>query len=227
MSDFTTFDFIVIGIMLISLLIGLRRGFTSEFLRLAAWVITVFITITTLPITTEFAQTIIPVAFIANIVALVIVFFVSLALLNWIAKFIGEQIRTSLIGPLDRALGAFFGLLRGLLVISAGFLIISYFLKPDNHPDWMKEAKLYNVVADASAVIAKIIPDIFDKAKNFTNNLDPETKDILDAMEPNQPTIDGLVESGKDLAVEYSDEIREELDELVEDVQKEDDDDAG
>ena len=227
MSGFTAFDFIVIGILLISLLVGFRKGFTAEFLGLAAWAGAIFVTATTMPITTEFAQTIIPVVFIANIVALAMTFFLSLWLLSWLAGFLGKQIRTSLIGPLDRGLGAFFGVLRGVLVIAAGFLLFSYFVDIDSQPDWVKNGKLYGEVVAASETVAKVIPDVFDKAKEFTEGLDPDTRDILEAMEPNQPVVDDLVEQGAELAVEYSDEIREELDNLLDDVEDEAEENGG
>lgn len=227
MSGFTTFDFIVIGIMLFSLLVGFRRGFTSEFLGLAAWAGTIFITATTMPVTTEFAQTIIPVAFIANIVALALVFFISLAILHALANLLGGQIRTSLIGPLDRSLGAFFGALRGLLIVSAGFLVFAYMVDMEDHPDWVKGARLHGTVVSGAEAVAKVIPDLFDKAKEFTDGLDPETKDILEAMEPNQPAIDEFIETGKELAVEYSDEIREGLDNLLDNTSDEAEENGG
>ena len=91
----------------------------------------------------------------------------------------------------------------------------------------MKNARLHSTVVSGAEAVGKIIPDLFDKAQEFTEGLDPETAGILEAMEPNQPAVDGLIESGKELAVEYSDEIREGLDNLLDNTSDEEDENGG
>lgn len=113
----TGFDFAVIAVLLVSLLLGLWRGLLYEVLSLLGWPVAFLLS-------KMFANDVAPLmpagqetlrvaaAYALVFVAALIVWSVLVWLLSRLAKAIG-------LGWLDRALGGLFGLLRGGLVILA------------------------------------------------------------------------------------------------------------
>ena len=54
--------------------------------------------------------------------------------------------RRQRLGPLDKALGLAFGAARGAFVVCAAYLVVSYLIKPDLQPDWVRNACLIGPV---------------------------------------------------------------------------------
>ena len=219
MFGFTSFDILVTAAVLISLVVGFSRGFTSEVLKLVAWAGAIFLTIIALPIANEFMQAIIPVVFLANIVAMVVSFSVSIFFLSFLAKFVGDRIRTSFVGPLDRALGAFFGFGRGFLIFSAVFLMYSKFVPVEEQGQWIQDARFRGIVVMGANTLEDITPDLFQEAKDIGGKvMEGDTTGILEDMKEGLPTTDEVID--------YTLEQRENLEELIEDSNEEDDGDG-
>ena len=111
----TGFDYAVIGIMLISLSLGVWRGLIYEVLSLLGWPIAFFLSRT-------FAgkvESLLPVgqAEIRIAVAYVLVFIAALIVWGLIVWLITSLVKAAGMGVLDSLLGSLFGLLRGLLII--------------------------------------------------------------------------------------------------------------
>lgn len=223
MFGFTAFDILVSAAVLVSLVVGFSRGFTSEVLKLVAWAGAIFLTIIGLPIATDFMQAIIPVVFIANIAAMVVSFSVSIFFLSFLAKFVGDRIRTSFVGPLDRALGAFFGVARGVLIISAIFLMYGKFVTEEDQGQWIQDARFKGFVTMGAATLEDITPELFQEAKSLGGQaVSEETSAILDDMKVSMPTGEEAAEA----ALDYTREQRDQLEGLIEDVGAEDTEDT-
>ncbi len=111
----TGFDFAVIAILLVSLLLGLWRGLIYEVLSLAGWPIAFVLSRlfagSVAPMMPGGQETIrMALAYAAVFVAALIVWGVLAWLLSRLVKAVG-------LGWLDRSLGGLFGALRGVLVI--------------------------------------------------------------------------------------------------------------
>lgn len=216
MFGFTSFDILVTAAVLISLVVGFSRGFTSEVLKLVAWAGAIFLTIIGLPIANEFMQAIIPVVFLANIVAMVVSFSVSIFFLSFLAKFVADRISTSFVGPLDRALGAFFGFGRGFLIISAVFLMYSKFVPEPAQGPWIQDARFKGIVVMGAATLEDITPDLFDEAKSLgAKVIEGDTAGLLEDIKPDIPSAEEVMD--------YTLEQRENLEELIEGVDDEED----
>lgn len=210
MSDVTAFDAAVLFFVSISALIGFRRGFVTEILTLAAWGGAVAITLYGLiPFSTVIRDFVRP-DFIADIIALVILFFASLVVLKLVASWIGDNVRSSYVGALDRAVGTLFGLLRGALLVSFAYLIFSYWFPVKNQPDWVTNAKVRPLIAYGVEMLAIIGPDLLERARQ-----DNEDREILEDMKANMPTSTFADEEG---IAEYTREAREGLEGLVTDA---------
>jgi membrane protein required for colicin V production len=79
-----------------------------------------------------------------------------------IANAVGRRVRTSVLGPIDRALGFGFGALKGLIVASLAFLLVVLVLDtihggPRNRPEWLTGARVYPLLNATSASVADFV----------------------------------------------------------------------
>ena len=119
----TAFDFVVLGVVVLSTLFGFARGFMRVVVSLAAWVVALVLAIqlatplgAMLP---EFGAS--PTArYVAAFVLIVIAVLLAGALLGWLLY---RLVRAIGLGFLDRLLGGVVGVARGVLIAVIGVLV--------------------------------------------------------------------------------------------------------
>lgn len=130
LSAFNGFDWFVVVLLSVSMLISLLRGFSREALSLAGWVIA-FIAANIFASDVATLLT----GLIENltgryIVAWSLVFVVVLLVCGLLAKVFSRAVRASGLGLLDRLLGTVFGFLRGLLIVLAIVFVLRDLVPP-------------------------------------------------------------------------------------------------
>lgn len=118
----TWIDYSILAIIVISVLIGLIRGFLREALSLVFWVLAVWIGIVFIDIPVPWLQHYIPSQTLSTIASFFLLFFLTLivgAILGAILSIFVEK--TGLTGT-DRMLGIIFGAGRGALLV--GLLLL-------------------------------------------------------------------------------------------------------
>jgi len=145
-----------------SALLGAKRGFVSEVLSLFAWVaIVAMLKLFHVPVAAILARSIgTPSG--AAVAAFAIIAGGTYLGGRIVANAIGKRTRTSILGPLDRALGFGFGALKGLILASLGFLLLTLVLDtahggPQQRPEWMVTSRTYNLLNATSASIADFV----------------------------------------------------------------------
>jgi hypothetical protein len=68
-------------------------------------------------------------------------------------------VKNSPIGPLDRAAGVAFGVVRGLVVVGLAYMAFTYFVPIRQQPHWVTEARLLPVVQSTADVLLSVVPD--------------------------------------------------------------------
>ncbi|MDR2219830.1 MAG: CvpA family protein [Methylobacillus sp.] len=114
----TVFDYSVIAILAVSVLLSMMRGFVRETLSLAGWVIAFFVAKWYAPALAPLLPPSItdePVRLLAAFLAL---FLVTLLAVSLIAMALSEAFKLVHLGGLDKLLGAVFGLTRGALFVA-------------------------------------------------------------------------------------------------------------
>ena len=186
-ADLTSVDFAIMGILLLSGMIAWHRGFLKETLSVSAWLIAALVAVFVWPITKPFGRAMLPqVEILADILALVGVFFMVLVPVSFVSFRLSEVVRGSRAGPLDKSLGFVFGLARGLLIVGVAYGIYST-LAPDTtkHPIWVKEARLLPVVQGTADVLKSLGNKSADKAaKTAKNDAKPAAEKPADKPAP-------------------------------------------
>lgn len=136
----TAFDYAVLTVLGMSVLLGLWRGVVSEILALVAWVVAF---LAARAEAAEVANWLAPqiaepalrlaTAYVLVVVAVLAVFSIARLMLKLLLKAVG-------LGLLDRLLGAAFGALRGVLVVLVAVLVAG--MTPLPKMEWWREARL-------------------------------------------------------------------------------------
>ncbi len=151
-------DLVVLGVLLLSGVLALARGFVKEVLGIAGWVGAAIAALKLFPYVQPIARQHIPYQLAADALAGAGVFLVVLVALSLVSNAIARRVRDSEIGALDRSLGFVFGLMRGALVLSLAYLALVQFVPPKEHPDWITGARSLPIVAYGAGVLATIAP---------------------------------------------------------------------
>lgn len=133
-------DYIIIGIIVFSIVVSLLRGFVREVMSLASWVVAFVIASQFYPYLANFL-TQIESEYLRNGSAIGILFILTLivgAIVNYV---IGQLVDKTGLSGTDRVLGACFGFLRGVLIVSALLFFVDTFTNFDQNDMW-KESKL-------------------------------------------------------------------------------------
>lgn len=212
----SAFDIAVLGILAISAAFAFWRGFTTEALSLASWGGAVALTLFAFPWTSGWAGHLISAEWLADFAALLVSFIIIFLILRWIADKLGDHVRESRLGPLDRMFGAIFGMLRGLVIISAVYLLFDYFVRPHNEPDWLQTAKTGSLVLYS----AQLMQGFAERGDNSAdiNDLTRRARDLLPDLR------EEAVSAAKETA--YGDEQRQWLDGLMDRINRQDTDDS-
>jgi membrane protein required for colicin V production len=153
-------DFVLLGIMLISGVLALARGFTREILSLCAWVaaaVAAWFAIQQ-PQLTTFASQYISNPTVAWVSVALVAFLVTLILASMISVRLSDRVVDSAAGAFDRTLGFIYGLGRGLVFVAICLLFYGWVQPPDKQEDWIKNAQSFPLVQSVGQMIVGFIP---------------------------------------------------------------------
>ncbi len=133
-------DYSILGVIFISLIIGLIRGFIKEAFSLLTWAIAVWVGLTFSRELGQYFNAILDYPS-ARIAAGFICLFVATLIVGAIVNYLLSELvkKTGLTGS-DRFAGMIFGIARGMLVVS--MLVMLAGLTPLPEDPWWKESKL-------------------------------------------------------------------------------------
>lgn len=151
-------DLAVLAVVVISALLGLMRGFVREALGLAAWVAAAVAAVygfhTAQPIVRNWVGD----PNLADPLAFGGVFLIVLIVLSFVAHAIGTLVRGSVLGGLDRSLGAVFGVARGAILVVAAYIVAGMVLPIDRWPPVVLQARVLPAVHDGAVWVAAQLP---------------------------------------------------------------------
>jgi len=157
-------DIVIVGIILISTLISLFRGFVKESISLATWILAGILAVRYMDVLAALLENSIESVTIRMAAAFAVLFIVTLivgAIINYI---ISQMVNKTGLGGTDKALGMVFGMGRGVLIIVMLLLLAGLTPMPDEL--WWKESLLIEYFSSISVWVREFLPQ--DLASKFS-----------------------------------------------------------
>ena len=154
-------DWVVLAVLLVSVLLGVLRGLVYEVLSVASWIAAFIVAQWLAPDVTGMLPMGDAGEAIRYAAAFLVVFIAVLfagGLLAWLTK---KMIEAVGLRPIDRTLGAAFGLVRGILLVLV--LAVVVHVTPLRNAEWWTESKTAGVATAALRGLQPVLPDRFGK----------------------------------------------------------------
>lgn len=161
----TVFDYVFLGVVGVSLLIGAWRGLASELLALAAWVIAFVAAREASPYIAPYLQGLTAEPMLVSIAAFALVFVATLLVLGVARLLLREMLRAAGLGLADRTLGAVFGFVRGMLVAFVCVLVAGLTELP--RQVWWREAMFAPPMETAVLACRRWMPEALAARINY------------------------------------------------------------
>jgi membrane protein required for colicin V production len=136
-------DIAILGIIVISALISLMRGFVHEALSLLGWLVSFWLALTFAGDLAESFLSGISVPSLRVAVAFTIIFVLTLVIMALINKLASQLIKKSGLTGTDRMIGMIFGVMRGVLIVSVLVLLAGFTPMPQD--SWWHESVVIDV----------------------------------------------------------------------------------
>jgi membrane protein required for colicin V production len=156
--DVALTDWILLGVLLTSMVVGMWRGLVYEVLSLAGWLAAFVMAqwlaaevAVHLPFVSGAAA---PVQYAVGFVAVFVVTLFAAGLVSWLIK---KLVESAGLRPVDRALGGLFGLARGVVVLLA--LTVVLHLLGMAQQDWWQGARGPGWIEVVIKGIKPVLPD--------------------------------------------------------------------
>jgi membrane protein required for colicin V production len=155
----TFIDCLIVLIVVVSAGYAAWRGFIWETLTIFAWAAAAFACLYFGPYVVPLTRGMVNEAWLASLLAYGAVFLAVFIPLAFMSHRFSETVKHSPIGPLDRAAGVAFGVVRGLVVVGLAYLAFTYFVPIRQQPHWVTEARLLPVVQSTADVLLSVVPE--------------------------------------------------------------------
>jgi membrane protein required for colicin V production len=198
----TKFDYIVLGLLLISALVGFARGAAREVVAVAALLGGAATAIFGLHFATPIADRLIHSHWFALAAALLLLFLAGYIAVRLIGAALVRHVHgTNVLGALDRTAGLLIGLVRGLVVLGALKLMFVAATPVDLQPSWITQSHTWPLAANMGRMLESLAP----KGLNVAERLKPAFERAV-----GEPSRDRTATEG------YDARQRGEVDDLVE-----------
>ena len=165
-------DIAIIGLILISVLVGFIRGFTKELMSIVAWVVSIYLAFNFYEPAAKYFSQFVNQEILSNVIGGGAIFVVSLFLFSLIGYLISKAVSASGIKGTDRVLGGVLGVARGVLII--GFLIVvASVFNVQNREIW-QESQLIDHFEPVATIINSVLPEEFK-----VSNIDDATNSAI------------------------------------------------
>ncbi len=228
-------DLVVVAILLISAAISFLRGLIRETLTIAGMIGGLFAAYSfgdnLSPIFRKWLDVdpdaeiqkklfdVIPYSIIADGLAYISIFIIVVIVISVISHFIGATVKALGLGPIDRTLGVFFGLARGILLLGLIYLPFHLLMDAQNKTQYFDDSKTFSYIERTSEYLSGFLPESQDiedkiddiekdtiKKKLFDNNILSNDERSKDSEPKKENTQTG-----------YDQDKRENLENLIED----------
>ena len=169
-SGFSGFDIVALGVIFISGVMALTRGFVREALTVTAFVSAALAALWTRPVFAGLALELTSSYLLANALALAITFILVYLAVSFVTSSLSKDVKQGEdVNVVDRTLGFIFGVIRGLILLG---LIVLVFKNTTlaGPPSWFRSARIYPLVDATASLLQSLAPSGSWAAQAHTEN---------------------------------------------------------
>jgi len=205
---FTFFDLLVVLTVLGSAAYATYKGFVDETLSIFAWAAAAVGSLVVGPWAADLLRGMISPSWLATLVGFAAVFVTVFIPLSFASHRFGQGVKHSLVGPIDRVLGATFGVVRGLAILGIAYLVFTAFVPIQSQPLWLTTARTLPLIQGSADVLLSILPS------HTRQEAEPSIRPVRKAQIPPRPA--PSPKAGKHVKKGYGVGDRRALDRLFE-----------
>jgi membrane protein required for colicin V production len=131
-------DWAIVGIIGISSLISIARGFVKEAISLAIWAVAFFVAVTFHERLAVLLQDSVQSASLRYLLSYVSLFIATLIVGSMVKYLTGQLVKMTGLSGADRMLGVAFGLSRGIIIVMAILIFLPMGFPIDQEPWWQQ-----------------------------------------------------------------------------------------
>ena len=161
----TIFDYLVIFVMVASVIISMLRGLVKEVLSLAGWVVAFVVANAYAAALAVMLPAVVPGEVLRLILAFIALFIGVRILMGLLAMALGALLDAGGLSLFDRALGAVFGVGRGLVIVLTAVILCGMTSLPQQ--DFWKEALLSPYAETGARLVKTFLPAAMAQHVNF------------------------------------------------------------
>lgn len=150
-------DYTILGILLVSTVVSLFRGFIKEVFSLLVWIAAVYAALQAAGPLAVQLENVIEVPSVRVIIAFVGVFLVVLALGGLITYLLGRLVESTGLSGSDRLFGALFGALRGVAIVLVAVIVAGF--TPFVKDPWWAESMLLPEMERMATRLVEFFPE--------------------------------------------------------------------
>jgi len=224
-SGFNTFDYIALGLIILSGIHAFRRGFVKEIFALGTWIGAAVVAASYYPALRPWIMSHnIKNELAADALSAIALFGITLLCLIPTGNLLAGFIKGPTLSAIDRSMGFVFGLMKGLLILCLVYLALGFvYPEADEQPKWMAEARVAPLLADGADMLKNFVPQ--DERDEAAAKLEEKREEADKAMEDAEhldaisTPVPGNKEEKKEKS-SYGDRAREIMDELTQSKNK-------
>ncbi|MDR1907611.1 MAG: CvpA family protein [Holosporales bacterium] len=185
-----TVDFVILGVMLISVIIGFAKGFIRELSSILAWILAGIATFWDIPMLRTFMRAHFDTVFIADVAAVAFACIIAFTIVSFIGTICSGFVRGTFISPLDRFFGAALSGCKCVFLLSCIEIGTGFFVPRNALPDKIVQSSLIGIIYYVSDQLQKALPPkIQSLFKEFSNQ-----KGVVEESVPNEnnPEVENL-----------------------------------
>ena len=165
MNDLSTifFDILVVIAILISVILAFYRGLFKELLSMILWIGSFTLGLLGSLEFTPWLSSHVPSVPGLNWIIGGVISFISFLLGSFSNRWLIQRLNIEPPTVIDRSIGFLFGFIRGIFLVSCGFIVLHSLIAKELMPNWVKRSKLTFLLQNSSNAIIYIIPKNLNK----------------------------------------------------------------
>ncbi len=180
-SSVTAFDAFALGLLFLSGILALTRGFIREALSVTAFVAAALAVIFTYPTFRIPVRQLITPGWAADAITIAAIFILVYMAVTLVTHSFTERLRGgSDVGALDRSAGFIFGIVRGMALMGLALILFNQLTPRDRMPGWLTNARLYPAINSTARALQAMAPKsapVNDRQVISSSSADPTVQE--------------------------------------------------